>query len=1234
MLEAMSGVDRVPVDPPPPPPKPKPAAKTDADLKKVDQAGANLTQAEGQNTAGKATQAQVAAAKANYLAAQQLLVKDLEDELAAARAKIPPSACYAGTPAQQAAELASVTESQAQTQVLAAHGKDPELTTAMAAADIAARVTTAPAGVDQIKALGLQLSSQGTYATQLAGSGANAPQLATKMSQVQELVLSDPSVQKVIKAYVGNAAQQVAQTEKSQGPQAAADQLQQIIVQQLASAIPNNKELRSQLAAQVINASMPTIKQIVGQTNTLVTVTYPTGVASRYEAPSTSPEATNGPQHLDIASDLSQIVDVAAAGGTSSTGQYDSPEITAAVNGVAQTIASTPQAGLQPGLKAAVSNGYATLALATALQTQNLTPAQMSSGSGAPTAPDKFAAWKTATVNSMLGDIKAGLSQFRSNVDSTFTSVANSTPQLAAQSIYSKDLTPAQFNSGVSAMVNGLPASKQGPAVAPINGLKSTIDQGLNTITALGLRVATTDNAVTFYGNTALGKTAGFGGVQQSSDSLISDPNAVAAQMASPQARTLLTAQSWRQTFNGSSPPQYYSIGAQTTGDLVEFLAESYWAKSAATTPGSLLLQDDAGDQVVLDAARVGHSPFALAWASGAAFQGYLTDWLVHNSHPGGPASLIRKSMTIMIVGGFAAMHGGQAGAALARWLSTLSNGSVNLNSTLDKVSRLTVEPTVELIQGLTVLMGLASVSDAAGLTYDITGMQPFGSTTQQVVNSAAVGANLFSDITLFQLQLKGWAQQALGKAVLADAAASKTFQQTFTYAMYDALGQPQLVPEGAQPSATLIETAKAVLQKEASTPAGKQQVAAKILAFRQLVQEQAAAAKAPPAARAGMFTRVWNSIKSLFSRGKSAADTPTAAQAAADPVDAFLADSELDYANTVGKLSVTSQRTLATRWALEDNAKVASSLSETLAKLSQNRYLDWLTDKLGPKVASALGKGGSSSAATTEDLATLLGGDAIDTTTEEGTAAATDAIIAAVGTSAAGDVIPIIGWIVNGIYLTTTVGTTLFNQYEKMKQSDQAQYAFLRGAGFDDAHANALSQHGFWEDSSASTGLATAYHDLGGNSADFVKYVNSMPIPTLDTTLAAVSATPNGGSLPAKAQGDYWTLPVNPADAAQRKFSPDVTYNSNTHTWIDAALGVSFENGEWVKKGVTMTNGIVTAGTYYDPTSEELITEPDQPMSARFRSPPTVVNEKPTSQAGLDTWFLSNGVPLPPENS
>src|SRR5581483_8168975 len=117
-------------------------------------------------------------------------------------------------------------------------------------------------------------------------------------------------------------------------------------------------------------------------------------------------------------------------------GQYDTPEITAAVNGVAQTIASTPQAGLQPGLKSAVSNGYATLALATALQTQNLTPAELSSGSGVPTSPDKFAAWKTATVNSMLGDIRDGIHQFRTNVDSTFTSVANSTPQLAAQSIY------------------------------------------------------------------------------------------------------------------------------------------------------------------------------------------------------------------------------------------------------------------------------------------------------------------------------------------------------------------------------------------------------------------------------------------------------------------------------------------------------------------------------------------------------------------------------------------------------------------------------------------------------------------------------------------------------------------------------------------------------------------------------------------------------------------------------
>src|ERR1700722_19266049 len=42
---------------------------TNSDLAKVDQAGANLTQVEGQNSAGHASSAQVATAKANYLAA-------------------------------------------------------------------------------------------------------------------------------------------------------------------------------------------------------------------------------------------------------------------------------------------------------------------------------------------------------------------------------------------------------------------------------------------------------------------------------------------------------------------------------------------------------------------------------------------------------------------------------------------------------------------------------------------------------------------------------------------------------------------------------------------------------------------------------------------------------------------------------------------------------------------------------------------------------------------------------------------------------------------------------------------------------------------------------------------------------------------------------------------------------------------------------------------------------------
>ena len=1142
---------------------------TNSDLAKVDQAGANLNQLEAQNGTGQASSAAVKSAYATYSAAQLQLMKDVESELTAARAKIPPSTCYVGSPAQRAAEQEPAAEPRAEAAVLADHVSDPELTTALDAAVICQNVTSAPGGIAQIKALGTQLSSQGPLATQLAGSGMSTPDIAATLSDVQSLVLSDPGVQKVIKQYVSHAAQQVAATQNTSGSEWAANELEQIVVQQLAPAIPDNTELLSQIASQVINSCMPTIKQMIGASGSL-TLTTPLNAPPGLSTPMQS--------GIVLASDLSRVVDVAAAAGTSSTGQYDSPEITAAVNGVAQAIATHPQAGMQVGLRDAVSQGYATLALATALATRQLTPAEMAAGSGVPTSSQAFAAWQNSTFNQMMANIKSGIGELQNNVKQTYVALGNSTPQLTAQSIYASDLTPSQYSAGVSAMVNGLPASKDGPKVAPVPGLKAALTTGFDNIAAIGQRVAATDNAVTFYSNTALGKTSAYSGVQGASDTLIQDPNAGAAMMASPGARALITQQAARASTSQSANAQLFSTGAQTLGDFDEFIVESY-ANDKNPTAANLVLQGGEGPSTILDAARIGHTPFAAAWAAGGGFQGMLTDWMVHNSHPGGPASIYRKSLSLLIVGGFGTLHSYQAIAAVTRWLGANgvfgsgigANGSVVPGTKLDGATRLTVEPTLGLMGTLQGLMDLATVSDAAGLAYSAFGWQPWSTTTQQVVNASSSGANLVADIALARLQFRGVAANLLGKSVLSSS--GDAIQQGYADAMLDAMGQPQLVPVGTDVDPVLLAAAK-----------------------QQLLNLQKAGGPNAPA------TKVLELEKLIGGRSLNPQTGDSLSQTALD----FLNKNGLTFNN----LSKTSQRSVAGDWASQGEATLSAE-----GVTADGNVADIL-ESLG----GGQGAGASSAAAeqeATEAVTEEVAGEATEEVSEE----ATTTITTALATGAAADTVPVLGWIVNGVYLATTLTTTFFNQYEKSKQSQQDQYAFLRGAGFDGPHAAAMSAHSFLSDTSASAGLAAAYSDLGGNPNEFVSYINKMPISKLDSVLSGLAATPTT-ALPATAKQDYWTLPANPFDAEQRRFNPNLTYDSSARTWKDDALNVTFKNGVWMQNGSTALHQ-----KFYDPATQKFVTETAGARGGVTRSTPVA----PLSVAGLKTWLAANGVPLPP---
>jgi hypothetical protein len=1123
---------------------------TNEALAKVDQAGTELQELQTQQASGgNVSNAQIQAALQSYQNLQQQLV----------------AACGNEINAQRTAEH-SDSETTAAAAVTAAHVSDPELTVALKAAVIVQEVTSANG----------TLANDGTDA-QISALGKNLT--AETDPSVQSVVMSNLAVQKVINSYVGNAAQQVDQTNQTVGPEAAADTLQQII-QTLQTAVPNTAQ-SSQLAALVINRCMPTIQNIISQLPLSKYVPV-TGAEARWGGENLVPDPQAG---VDIADDLSQVVEVAAASGNTSTGKYDTPQITAAVNGVAKAIATHPQAQLGAGLTAAVGTGYASLGLATAAQIQQLTPGDLASGSGVPHSAAAFNSWKGRAVDDMLGNVNTGIKDFQSYIDSTMKSLAASTPALAAQGQYSVAMTNATFNGGVSAMINGLPASKQGPAVAPVAGLKQSVSTELTTVTDLGSRLVSVDQAVSFY-KPALGNQRGYTAIENSNGQLMSDPNSIEALLASPAARQRVVAQNLRLALSSASGTQYYSTGAQTFGDLTEFLAENYWAKNAAQTPGSLVLQDDAGNQIILEAARIGHSPFAAAWLAGGSLQGLLTDFVVKNSHPAGPASSLRKALTILIVGGFATLHTSQAIAATGRWLASSGllpglgvNGAVKPGTWLDSATRLTVEPTLGLIQALQGLMDLAALSDAANLSYDLSGLNNYpGGTAQTSVNAVAHGLNFTADVALMRLQARGWAQQLLGKAVLSDPAANADFMAAFENAMLDALGQSQLMPRGATVSPVLLKAAQQFLGNNRD-----------VQSINQLRATYEAASGGG------------NWFKTGGQFGKAA----------------FLRRNALTSQQYMDSLSDTSQQSLAAQWALEPDT-AAEIGSPVLRSVAQSNALDGF-NRIANKLFS-----GQSAAADSEavpDLLSSLGEEVVG----NGAAAGADATAEAV------DLTNPFGWAINGVFFATTVTTTLFNQYTTVKLSKQDEYAFLRGAGIDDAHAAALSAHGFFSGQDASSGFVAAYGALGGDPNQFVHYVNSMPIASLDNALATLNTVSNASKLPATAPKDYWTLPVQPNDPAQRKFDPNLSYDRATQTWEDKSLGVHFANDEWVVDGSTSANGHVK---HYDPSSQAIETPNNQTPAeeGRIGGPEyDATPEAPQSLAGLRAWFVDNGVPLPP---
>jgi hypothetical protein len=1036
-----------------------------------------------------------------------------------------------------------------------------------------------------------------------------------------DFIMSDPAAQKIFSDYAKEAAEQIANTYNTEGARPAADQLQQIV------AANGGGAEGSQLAALIINQSLPTIRSIVAQLPLTKVVMTP-GPESRFIPTEVVPDP-QGQQ--DVVSDLAQVVEIAAAGNNPATSTYDTPQIQAAVTGVAQVMATQPNDNFGVNLQGAAGQGYATLGLATALQISRLTPGELAAGSSQRTlTPAQFASWRKSAANATLGNVTAGIKAFQSYVNTTVTGVATSAAPLAAQGQYSQVLTNSQFTGGVNALSNGLPASPTEPKVTPIAGVKATIQTALQQVVQVGYNLVGVDQAVTFYQGTSLGSLSGYSGVTTARGNLMGGTNSMAAELASPAARDRVTGAILRAALPaklqyGGAGAQHYSVTAQFVGDFTEFLAENYLTKGAKgePPPSSLVQQGASGDQI-LPPERIGHSPFAIAWAGGGIAQLGLTGYVADNVTMGGPFATERKAVTLLIVGGFGALHTYQAGAATIRWLSTLSNGGKAPSDTfLNTATNLTVEPTLGLIKSLTVLMGLSTIADGAGVIYDSTGAQTFFNGESKDADLVGHSANLAADVVLLRLQIRSWAQQAVGKAILGDSALSAQFTS--------AMGDAMLASLGIKTTTEVSPAMRAAANKLLATDPAYRQKAIATLESALNSSGGESSSRLPGPLQSALrtlqtyignkgadgttgFQRAWQRAGSLLQRFFG---NPAGGDAAPD-IQAALQAVKGGFADDIAGLTATRAQQLAATWALD-----SGNASPGLAKfLSNSRIILNTIEKipLPGFLQSLLGKGSPSSEDLPPGLAQALAQDVVPGGAAEGGAD--------VAGEAALDWNPI-GWGVNLIYLGTTVTNAVVSQFSTRDKFEAYEYTFLRGAGMDAPQAHAMASHSLWTGADASSGLVQAYVDLKGNSNDFIQYVNSMSVGKLNAVLSGLSPLkPSSTTMPQTSAQDYWSLPADPNDAQQRKYSPGLTYNSSANRWEDKSLGVYYSEGKWVKMGQSPATG-----DYYDPSTESLV-YPNPPPSgpaSRFAGPPDFVTpESPQSVDGLRTWFVANNVPLP----
>jgi hypothetical protein len=734
---------------------------TNIKLNEVNQAADKLDDliARQQGGDSSVTSQQITSARQEYVARQSELLKATETELIATYDGLPP-----GVMQHEDDPLAY-----AGRQMLARYANDPEFSTVIQAAVILHRVDGAG----------------------LVGPEAQWDMLGKSLPtgvdpSVKALVMSDPLIKKVVDTYVTGATKKIADTYAQGGTVAGAEMLRDVTD-------PSKQAAMSpEIAAAIINKSKPTIEKIVNDIHEL----HVKGKDGRQVG--SNPQAG-----VQVANALSQAVDVAAAGSNWQKHEYNSPEIKTAVEGVARFIATHPAMNLsREGFQDAVGHGYATLALETVHQISILKMSDIHVVAGPPLDDtDQFEQMQRGMQEVTLDAIKDGLDDLKENNNQVLENATTGMAPLLVQGKYSPVLTEAEFRTGEQNLVNNHP------------DLKQAVIDGRAAIDAMGYRLVRTSEAVEFYRD-ELGGMEGYKQLDATRQSMMADDKVTSTILASGSAQRRMGAQVLLKLLgddlkNGGGQAQSYGIGAQTMGDLTEFLAETY-----------LIGKIGGGDTIdaaglPLAATRAAHLPFFAGvgiWGGGGLLQAGLTAYLFDNVHLGGPGSDLRKGLLLGLVGGFAGFHLMQAGMAAARikpntfvlsstkdsnqmldwidkqitklgvnWAGAAESGQdswglyMKDGSLRDRWTKLAVGATPGLIKQLVGLMTIATVWDASGVFWNASGLQPYKNpdgtqaTDTRLFKLATQGTNLGADSLLLRLQVREMALRYLGEKIVAD---------------------------------------------------------------------------------------------------------------------------------------------------------------------------------------------------------------------------------------------------------------------------------------------------------------------------------------------------------------------------------------------------------------------------------------------------------------------------------